>query len=498
MSLVRDWGGDRQQESYCKSGKTNEKMLDKEEQERQRPEELHMTKGQLEATCWESPDQAGHRSFELSLDTGAQVQGNFVEQETEMGLDVMLAEEGEGAAHHQKQQHQCSGLETSTPSGQPLEEGEEYCQFSLLFAPPEDHDWVSVPEPYVPKFPTEEEIRERKERRKEQLKQAMEPITRPVSEPARGRNYSMGQPGTAVTRDARLPDRPALFNYWTLSDKSESMWQPKSNVYPTLACLEWCNCTPSTMLQVYTLELIVADSFNSCKLNISGFISIRDFKDGKRNYIFNREMTDPLTTVSHEGVLLLPTLSPRRAIDPTILLEFDLKMKRTGDGIDGYQQLIQGLSEHPTGGRYWSRVNELSIRSADTHSIPMMRVRLAMIRDGVEATIELRPLTLPSQGINLRCVARTGRICDDIVLLDGRYGGGDPPLQFVVAAEQGGNMEIHLEGVSGGAAKRWSIGFVPKFHAVFSEAVDLEFAQVSLSVAWSHTSIHRTYGPPDL
>uniref|UniRef100_A0ACD5T7L7 Uncharacterized protein n=1 Tax=Avena sativa TaxID=4498 RepID=A0ACD5T7L7_AVESA len=326
----------------------------------------------------------------------------------------------------------------------------------------------------------------------------MEPITRPVSEPARGRNYSMDQPGTAVTRDAMLPNRAALFYYWILSDKSESMLEPKSNVYPTLACLEWCNCAPSTMLQVYTLELIVADSHNSCKLDVSGFVAIRDFKDGKRNYIFNREMADPLTTLSHDGVLLLQTLSPRRAISSTILLEFDLKMKRTGDGIDGYQQLIQGVSEHPTGGPLWSRVNELSIRSVDSHSIPMMRVKLAMIWDGVEATIELRPLTLPSEGIDLRCVARTGRIGDDIVLFDGRYGGCDWPLQFVVAAELHRSMEIHLQGVYGGVMKRWSIGFLPKFHAVFSEAVDLEFAQVSLSVAWSQTSIDRTDGPPDL
>ena len=103
------------------------------------------------------------------------------------------------------------------------EEEEEDCEFnfSLLFGPPEEHDWANVSEPYVPKFPTEEEIRQRKERRKEQLKQVMEPITRPVSEPDRGRDYFMDQPGTALTRDAMPPDRPALFNNWNLSDKSE-------------------------------------------------------------------------------------------------------------------------------------------------------------------------------------------------------------------------------------------------------------------------------------
>lgn len=102
------------------------------------------------------------------------------------------------------------------------EEEEEEGEYSLLFAPPEEHDWVKVSEPYVPKFPTEEEIWERKERRKEQLKQVMEPITQPVSEPRRGCNYFMDQPGTAVTCDAMLPERAALWNNWTLSDKSES------------------------------------------------------------------------------------------------------------------------------------------------------------------------------------------------------------------------------------------------------------------------------------
>lgn len=196
--------------------------------------------------------------------------------------------------------------------------------------------------------------------------------------------------------------------------------------------------------------------------------------------------------------MLLPTLSPRRAISPTILLEFDLKMKRTGDGVDGYQQLIQGVSEHPSGGPRWSRVNELSIRPDDGRSIPMLRMKLAVIRDGVEATIELQPLTLPSRGIDLRCVAWTGRIGDDIVLFDGRYGGDGPPLQFVVVSELRRSMEIHLEGVSGGVRKRWSMGFVPKFHALFSEAVDLSFARISLTIAWSQASVQRTYGPPDL
>lgn len=84
------------------------------------------------------------------------------------------------------------------------------------------------------------------------------------------------------------------------------------------------------------------------------------------------------------------------------------------------------------------------------------------------------------------------------MLFDGRFGGDDPPLQFVVATELRGSMEIHLEGVSSGVRKQWSIGFVPKFHALFSEAVDLSFAQVSLSVAWSGVSMYRTDGPPDL
>jgi hypothetical protein len=83
------------------------------------------------------------------------------------------------------------------------------------------------------------------------------------------------------------------------------------------------------------------------------------------------------------------------------LFEFDLKMKRTGDGLDVYQQLIQGESEHPTGGLPWSRVNELSIfflrnkllSIVDSHSFPMMQVKLAMTMDGIEATIQLWPLT---------------------------------------------------------------------------------------------------------
>uniref|UniRef100_A0ACD5T7K6 Uncharacterized protein n=1 Tax=Avena sativa TaxID=4498 RepID=A0ACD5T7K6_AVESA len=427
-----------------------------------------------------------------------------VRAEKELGLHAMFAlvekEEYDGHVYHQQLEQEGLRLDTLRLSGPPLKEGEGdgECEYSLLFTSPGESDWVKVSEPYVPKFPTDEKIQERKERRMWQLKQVMSPIIRPLCEPRRGWNFFMDQPGTAVTHDARLPMHAALCNNWTFSDESESTWQCKSNLYPRLACLEWCTCGPSKMLQVYTLELIVDDSLHSCKLDISGFVAIRDFLDGRRNYIFNRGIVDPLTAASENGVVLLPTLSPRRAIRPDILLEFDLKVKRAGDGIDSYQQLIQGVSEHPSGGPLWSRVNKLSIRSDGDRLIPMMRVKLAVIMDGVEATIEVRPLTLPSQGIDLRCAARTGYIGDDIVLFDGRFGADDTPLQFVVATELGGSMEIRLDGVSDGVRKQWSIGFEPKFHAFFSEAVDFSFAQVSLSVAWSRLSMYPTDGPPDL
>ncbi|CAM0954013.1 unnamed protein product [Alopecurus aequalis] len=423
-------------------------------------------------------------------------------REEELGLDAMFGavekEEYAGRVYHQQQQQEVLRLDTLPQSVPPLGEGEGECECSLLFTSPGQSDWMKVSEPYVPKLPTDEEIQERKERRMGQLKQVMSPITQSLSEPRRDWNFFMDQPGTAVTHDARLPMHAALCNNWILSDESESTWQCKSNLYPRLACLEWCTCSPSIMLQVYTLELIVLDSLDSCKLDISGFVAIRDFLDGRRNYIFNRGISDPLTSASKNGAVLLPTLSPRRAIKPDILLEFDLKVKRAGEGIDSYQQLIQGVSEHPSGGPFWSRVNELSIRSDGDRLIPMMRVKLAMIMDGVEATIEIRPLRIPCQGIDLRCAARTGWIGDDIVLFDGRFAGDDSPLQFVVATELKGSMEIHLEGSSDGVRKQWSIGFVPKFHAFFSESVDFSFAQVSLSVAWSGVSLYRTDGPPDL
>ncbi|KAF0926258.1 hypothetical protein E2562_022086, partial [Oryza meyeriana var. granulata] len=186
------------------------------------------------------------------------------------------------------------------------------------------------------------------------------------------------------------------------------------------------------------------------------------------------------------GILRLPTFSPRRAIDssPDILLEFNLKMKRTGDGIDSYHELIQGVVEHPSlVGRRWSRVNELSILPCGYHSTPMMRLKLAMILKGVEATVELQPLRLPPEGIDLRCAGRAGWIADDIELFDGKYGGDDTALQFVVATELHGEMEIHLEGVLNGMSKRWCICFVPKFHALFSQEVDFQFAQLLLTVA---------------
>uniref|UniRef100_A0A0D3GAK9 DUF6598 domain-containing protein n=1 Tax=Oryza barthii TaxID=65489 RepID=A0A0D3GAK9_9ORYZ len=400
-------------------------------------------------------------------------------EEHDLGLSAIFAleaEEVQGLLYHQEQlENQDFRLNELSLSGEPSVGGEGEAEYSLLFESPGESDWVKVSEPYVPKFPTEEEIRKREEWRKEQLKLVMAPIIRPVQEPRRGINYFMSEPRSRSTREAELPMHEpysVLLYYWTLSDKSESKLKPKRKVYPRLVCLEWCTCSPSSMLQVYALEIIVADSLHSCKLDISGFVAIRDLRDGRRNYIFNREMDHPFTVVSQHGVLQLPTLSPRRAIhtNPKILLEFNLKMKRTGNGIHSYHDLIQGVVEHPSiYRRDWSRVNELSIVPCGNNSTPMMRLKLAVISKGVEATVELQPLRLPPGGIDLRCTARSGRIADDIELFDGKYGGDDTSLQFVVATELHGNMEIHLEAVCNGVSQRWCIGFVPKFHALFSQ-----------------------------
>uniref|UniRef100_A0A0E0L5H3 DUF6598 domain-containing protein n=1 Tax=Oryza punctata TaxID=4537 RepID=A0A0E0L5H3_ORYPU len=417
-------------------------------------------------------------------------------EEHDLGLSAIFAleaEEDQGLLYQQKQQeNEDLRLNVLSLSGKPSGGGEGEGDYSLLFESPVESDWAKVSEPYVPKFPTEEEIQKREEWRKEQLKLVMEPIIRPVQEPRRGLNYFMCEPGSRSTREAELPMHEPFSQslyYWTLSDKLESKLQPKMNLYPRLVCLEWCICSPSSMLQVYTLEIIVADSLHSCELDISGFVAIRDLCDGRRNYIFKREIDHPYTVVSQHGVLRLPTLSPRRAIytTPEILLEFNLKMKGSGDGIDSYHELIQGVVEHPSIYWHdWSRVNELSILPCGNHSTPMMRLKLAMISKGVEATVELQPLRLPPGGIDLRCTARSGRIADDIELFDGKYGGDDDTsLQFVVATELHGDMEIHLEGVCNGVSRRWCIGFVPKFHALFSQEVDLQFAQLLLTVAWS-------------
>ncbi|XP_006655574.3 uncharacterized protein LOC102701550 [Oryza brachyantha] len=416
-------------------------------------------------------------------------------EEQDFGLSSIFASEAEEDQgllyHHMQQENDDLRHNVLSLSGKLSVEGEGEGEYSLLFESPGESDWVKVSEPYVPKFPTDEEIRMREEWRKERLKLVMEPITQPVPEPRRGWNYFMCKPGSRSTRRAELPVREpfAGFHYWILSDKLESKLHPKRKLYPRLVCLEWCTCSPSRMLQVYTLEIIVADSLHSCKLDISGFVAIRDFRDEQRNYIFNREMDHPLTVQSQHGVLRLPTLSPRRAIDSNsdILLEFNLEMKRTGDGIDSYHELIQGVVEHPSlEGRRWSRVNELSILPCGNHSTPVMRLKLAMISKGVEATIELQALILPPEGIGLRCTARAGWIDDDIELFDGKYGGGDnTSLQFVVATELHGDMEIYLEGVFNGVSKAWCLGFVPKFHALFSQEVDFQFAQLSLTVAWS-------------
>uniref|UniRef100_A0A0E0HHX3 DUF6598 domain-containing protein n=1 Tax=Oryza nivara TaxID=4536 RepID=A0A0E0HHX3_ORYNI len=425
-------------------------------------------------------------------------------QEHDFGLSAIFAleaEEDQGLLYQQKQQeNEELRLNALSLPGTLSGGGEGEGEYSLLFESPEESDWAKVSEPYVPKFPTEEEIQKREEWRKEQLKLVMEPIIQPVQEPRRGSNYFMCNPGSRSTTKAELPtDEPyaVLLYYWTLSDKSESKLQPKRNLHPRLVCLEWCTCAPSSILQVYTLEIIVADSLHSCKLDISGFVAIRDLRDGRRNYIFNREIGHPFTVVSRHGVLRLPTLSPRRAIhtNPEILLEFNLKIKRTGNGIDSYRELIQGVVEHPSIYQHdWSRVNELSILPCGNRSTPMMRLKLARILKGVEATVELQPLRLPPGGIDLRCTARSGRIADDIELFDGKYGGDDDTsLQFVVATELHGNMEIHLEGVCNGVSRRWCIGFVPKFHALFSQEMDENanraWAVVLLRACWCYASL---------
>uniref|UniRef100_A0A0E0HHX5 Uncharacterized protein n=1 Tax=Oryza nivara TaxID=4536 RepID=A0A0E0HHX5_ORYNI len=146
----------------------------------------------------------------------------------DLGLSAIFAleaEEVQGLLYHQEQlENQDFRLNELSLSGEPSVGGEGEAEYSLLFESPGESDWVKVSEPYVPKFPTEEEIRKREECRKEQLKLVMAPIIRPVQEPRRGINYFMSEPRSRSTREAELPMHEpysVLLYYWTLSDKSE-------------------------------------------------------------------------------------------------------------------------------------------------------------------------------------------------------------------------------------------------------------------------------------
>jgi hypothetical protein len=89
-----------------------------------------------------------------------------------LGLDAMFAvvekEEYDGHVYHQQQEHEGLRRDTLPLSVPPLreqeEEGEGDCACSLLFTSPGQSDWMKVSEPYVPKFRTDKEIQERKER----------------------------------------------------------------------------------------------------------------------------------------------------------------------------------------------------------------------------------------------------------------------------------------------------------------------------------------------
>jgi hypothetical protein len=94
------------------------------------------------------------------------------------------------------------------------------------------------------------------------------------------------------------------------------------------------------MMQIFSLKLAYPPPAGD-KVQVYGFMAVRDTLDPLRNYVFNRSRDDPFIVEQEDGLIQMS--GPKRGIwwHDMALVEFDMRIKR-GDDDEDDLQLIDG------------------------------------------------------------------------------------------------------------------------------------------------------------
>lgn len=178
----------------------------------------------------------------------------------------------------------------------------------------------------------------------------------------------------------------SLAKLYRLHDTSETSLEPMMRLEPTEYCsTNWRSCEihrPSTMMQIFSLKLAYPPPAGD-KVQVYGFMAVRDTLDPLRNYVFNRSRDDPFIVEQEDGLIQIS--GPKRGIwwHDMALVEFDMRIKRGDDEED--DQLIDGAVWFNDRTSTPSRVTTKRIEG-DYGSVDIC---YALLHSAMEATVQI-------------------------------------------------------------------------------------------------------------
>ncbi|GJM95209.1 hypothetical protein PR202_ga11917 [Eleusine coracana subsp. coracana] len=249
--------------------------------------------------------------------------------------------------------------------------------------------------------------------------------------------------------------------------------RPNELCYP-----KWTMCRrhrDCAMLQIFSLKLITANLPQpppGSGIEIYGFMAARDLLDPLRNYVFNRTRDDPL--VIHQDQLhsddpcLIYLSGPKRGItlQAPVLLEYDMKIKRGGEGEQQDVPLIHGVAIFSN--KISERAVTTQIAGGGDHgaaaAAAVVEISHARFPRALEATVQVKIIELTKQqdgnngGLDLSITGFVPKIPEDIRLFRGVV---DEPCEldrFVVAVASNSYLILRFETPCDAAGSRHVVG----------------------------------------
>lgn len=324
----------------------------------------------------------------------------------------------------------------------------------------------------------EEKIRllQRRQARKDRRKALPDP--RPDIHPSKSLDPNL-------SRDVRDSDQLLWIRQHRMLNHSESVLPPMR--YTSCELLgNGCSHYPHPMLQFFGIFVqfyrnalnIMHGNTTSSHIDVYGLLAVRDSLDSSRNYIFHRSRENAQAIGVNGGYLSLSY--PARGISAMgCLIEIDIKIK--GEEVDKDLSIIDGSVK--AFGQFDSR----SANHVDNINGKII-FKTHVVRKGVEATIDLDFVEVPTGGFNVRMRGNTVRgkavysfiseCCDDdsFIASPGKHN-----KKFVAAVSIGDTLCIDFM-----EKKREALSFVSSKHG--NEQLPYRFsngALVFVKVFWS-------------